>query len=79
MHSVWCSLDYGTHPGIILPGGEGDVPQSWSGCGAEKENVYCFYGMSPAMLIIVGRRGRVILGLVLQLRKYRASRPLCMS
>jgi len=35
--------------------------------------------LSPAMLTVVGRRGRVILGLVLQLRKYGASRPLCMS
>ena len=32
---------------IILPGGE-DVPQSWSGFGAEKKNVCCFYGVQPS-------------------------------
>jgi hypothetical protein len=32
---------------IIIPGGEEDVPQSWSGCDAEKKNVFCFYGIEP--------------------------------
>lgn len=42
---------------IILPGGEEDVPQSWSGCGAEKKKSAAFTELSPAMLTIVGHGG----------------------
>jgi len=64
---------------IILPGGEEDVRQSWSGCGAEKKNVCCFYGIEPSHADLVGHGGWVSLGLVLQLRKYGALCPLYMS
>jgi hypothetical protein len=33
---------------VILPVGEEDVPQNWSGCGAEKKNVCCIYGIEPS-------------------------------